>query len=80
MHIHHCNFAGKCRFTIAGVPDVIVEAICHYGGHFIILGVSQVREVGAHEQFNLEVKFEIDWDRIPAGGFTFPMQKKTVSR
>ena len=35
-------------------------------------------EEGSHETFVHEVKLEVDWDR-DAYGFTFPMQKRTVS-
>lgn len=35
-------------------------------------------EEGSHESFVHEVKLEVDWDRNEFG-FTFPMQKKTVS-
>ena len=32
---------------------------------------------GQHQNFEHEVKHEIDWDHS-SSGFTFPMQKKTV--
>ena len=35
-------------------------------------------EAGTHENFKHEIKHKITWDRANIG-FTFPMQKKTLS-
>jgi hypothetical protein len=54
-----------------------VDFIRSGGIYFIIAGVSQAWVVGQHQNFEHEVKHEIDWDRT-SFGFTFPMGKKTV--
>ena len=56
---------------------IMVHHIFDFAKNRNVMKMWKLGGAGQHQNFEHEVKHEIDWDRTSVG-FTFPMGKKTV--